>query len=154
MAAFKSLGTEAAKLRFFRIFPFIPDLAPTNKKTCKWLTKDAHKYQFLLKLLRECQTNDARRYALANLLYQEGICQPEEFLGKQFSKFARAALQGPRGRVSLTSVRQAFMVGTWVPYFERLLEDQRSGHDLQGLGYEQAAIQACIGKKNPIFRSM
>lgn len=148
-AGFNRVSTEAAKFRFFNLYPFTPERARTEEAR-GWLGNDAHKYQLLMILLRKCRTNDARMFVLANLFYQEGICQPEEFLGKQFSKYARAAFRGPRGRLSLTSVRQAFIVEMWVPYFERLLKDQRSGQDLHSLGYEQGAIQACRGKKNPV----
>jgi hypothetical protein len=85
-------------------------------------------------------------YVLANWLYQEGVCEPDEFLGRGFARFRKIALRS----VSLADLRQAFIIRTWLPYFDLLLQARKSGCDLSQLGFEQTAILASSRRCKPI----
>ena len=80
----------------------------------------------------------------------EGICQPQDLLGKDFSRYLRKALRGSRGRLSITDLRQAFIINNWKPYFEKLLLAQRNGLGLRQLGFDEPAIQCAFGKRSAV----
>jgi hypothetical protein len=145
-AAFEAMRTEAARIRFFGKALFAADTTRASKKVRDLLSDERHKYQFLLLLLKKHTDPDKRRFILAKWLYQEGVCQPEELLGKRFVRYRNAALPG----FPLTAVRQAFIVDIWTLYFERLLRDRRQGLDLRRLGFEEKAVEAAAGKQRAV----
>jgi hypothetical protein len=147
--AFKWLQTQFANQRFF-CYPIFDPPHLVSDECRESLSDPGVKYNFLLLLLRTCRTSEDRLFILATWLHQEGICQPEDLLGEDFSRYRRKALRGSRGRLSITDLRQAFIVNKWEPYFERLLLAQRDGLDLRRLGFEEPAVQSALCKRSPI----
>ena len=147
--AFKWLQAQFANQRFFSypLFDPSPDVSDESRES---LSDTGVKYNFLLLWLRNCRTSEERLFILATWLHLEGICQPEDLLGKNFSRYRRKALRGSRGRLSFTDLRQAFIVNNWEPYFERLLLVQRTGLDPRRLGFDEPAIQSALGKRSAI----
>ena len=147
--AFRWLQTQFANQRFFSYSLFDPPCDVSDE--CREALSDpAVKYNFLLLLLRNCRTSEQQLFVIATWLHREGICQPEDLLGKDFSRYRRKALRGSRGRLSITDLRQAFVVNIWEPYFEQLLCAQRNGLDLRRLGFDEAAIQSAVGKRSAV----
>ncbi|MGA8151721.1 MAG: hypothetical protein WB952_12275 [Terriglobales bacterium] len=148
-SAFKLLEREFANQRFFA-YPLFDPPHHVSDESRQLLSDPGVKYQFLLELLRNCPTSETRLLILATWLRLEHICQPEDLLGKDFSQYRRKALRGTRGCLSITDLRQAFIVNTWEPHFERLLRAQREGLDLRKSGFEERAIQSATGKRSPV----
>ncbi len=148
-AGFKWLETQFANQRFFTR-PLFNPLGSLSDDPSELLSYAGVKYNHLLQLLRQYQTREDRLFIIATWLRLEGICHPEDLLGKEFSQYRRKALRGPHGRLSLTDVRQAFIVDNWEPYFERLLLAQRKGLNLRQLGFEERAIQSAFRKRSPV----
>jgi hypothetical protein len=144
--AFKWLQTQFANQRFFS-HPLFDPPCDVSDESRESLSDPGVKYDFLLLLLRNCRTREERLFILATWLHREGICQPEDLLGKDFSRYRRKALRGSRGRLSITDLRQAFIVNNWEPYFEQLLLAQRKGLDLWRLGFDERAIQSASRRK-------
>jgi hypothetical protein len=147
--AFKWLQTQFANQRFFS-YPLFDPPHPVNDECRESLSDPGVKYNFLLILLRNGRTREQRLFILATWLHLEGICEPEDLLGKDFSRYRRRALSGSRGRLSFTDLRQAFIVNTWKPYFEQLLRGQHNGLDLRRLGFEERAIESASGKRSAV----
>jgi hypothetical protein len=147
-AAFKGLERELANQRFFSYPLFDPPGASFESR--ELLSDPGVKYNFLLLLLRNCSSNEDRLFILATWLHLEGICQPEDLLGKDFSRYQQKALRGSPGRLSLTDLRQAFIVNIWEPYFEQLLVAQHKGLNLRQLGFEERAIQSACRKRSAV----
>lgn len=147
--AFKWLQTQFAIQRFFS-YPLWEAPHDVSDESRELLSDPGVKYGFLLLLLRNCHTREKRQFILATWLHREGICQPEALLGKDFSQYRRKALRGDRGRISITDLRQAFIVNIWEPYFERLLLAQRNGLDLRQLGFDERAIQSAFRKRSAV----
>jgi hypothetical protein len=146
---FKWLQTQFANQRFFSCPMFDPQHLVSDE--CRESLSDPGvKYNFLLLLLRACRTREERLFILATWLHLEGICQPEDLLGEDFSQYRRKAPRGSRGRLSFTDLRQAFIVNIWEPYFERLLLAQRNGLDPRQLGFDQRAIQSAFRKRSAV----
>jgi hypothetical protein len=147
-AAFKGLERKFANQRFFSYPLFDPPGASFESR--ELLSDPGVKYNFLLLLLRNCSSNEDRLFILATSLHLEGICQPEDLLGKDFSRYRQKALRGSRGRLSITDLRQAFIVNIWEPYFEQLLLAQHKGLNLRQLGFEERAIQSAFRKRSAV----
>jgi hypothetical protein len=148
-AAFKSLQTEFANQRFFS-YPLFDPPGELSDESRESLSDPGVKYNFLLLLLRNCRTNEDRLLIIATWLHLQRICQPEDLLGKDFSRYRRNALRGSRGRLSVTDLRYAFIVNIWEPYFEQLLLVQCKGRDLKHVGFEERAIQSAFWKHSPV----
>jgi hypothetical protein len=146
--AFRRLQTRFANQRFFSYPLFDPPGASFESR--ELLSDPGVKYSFLLRLLGNCQTSEKQLFILATWLHLEGICQPEDLLGEDFSRYRRKALRGSRGRLSITDLRQAFVVNIWEPYFEQLLRAQCNGLDLRRLGFDKPAIQSAVGKRSAV----
>jgi hypothetical protein len=147
--AFKRLQTLFANQRFFS-YPLFDPPHDRSDECRESLSDPGVKYSFLLLLLRNCRTSNRRRVILATWLRQEGVCQPEDLLGEDFSHYRQKALRGSRGSLSLADLRQAFIVNNWEPYFQRLLLAQRQGLDLRKLGFDMDAIQSAFGKRSAV----
>lgn len=147
-AAFKGLERKFANQRFFS-YP-LSDAPGASFESRELLSDPGVKYNFLLLLLRNCSSNEDRRFILATWLHLEGIRQPEDLLGKDFSRYQQKALRGSRGRLSITDLRQAFIVDIWKPYFEQLLLAQHKGLNLRQLGFEERAIQSAFRKRSAV----
>jgi len=147
--AFRWLQIQFANQRFFS-YPLFDPPCDVSDECRKALSDPAVKYNFLLHLLRNCRTSEQRLFVIATWLHRENICQPEDLLGKDFSQYRRKALRGCRGRLSITDLRQAFVVDIWEPYFEQLLRAQRNGLDLRRLGFDEPAIQSAVGKRSAV----
>jgi len=145
--AFKWLQAQFANQRFFS-YPLFDPPHDVSDESCESLSDPGVKYKFLLLLLRNCRTREDRLLILATWLHLEGICQPEDLLGKDFSQYRRRALRGSRGRLSITDLRQAFIVNIWGPYFQQLLLARHNGLDLRQLGFDECAIQSALGKRS------
>jgi hypothetical protein len=145
--AFKWLQKQFANERFFR-YPLFDSPHHLSDEARKLLSDAGIKYKFLLQLLRNCQTRGQRLLIIATWLYQEGICQPEDVHGSDFSDYRRNALRGDKGRISLTDVRYAFIVDYWVPYFEWLLRARRQRRGLEE--FDELAIQSASGKRSAV----
>jgi hypothetical protein len=146
---FKWLQAQFANQRFFSYRLFDPP-GDVSDESRELLSDPGVKYNFLLLLLRNCRTSEERLFILATWLHREDICQPEDLLGKDFSQYRRKALRGNRGCLSITDLRQAFIVNNWEPYFKRLLLAQRDGLDLRQLGFEERAIQSAFRKRSAV----
>jgi hypothetical protein len=146
---FKWLQTQFTNQRFFSYPLFDPphDLSDESRES---LSDPGVKYNFLLLLLRNRRTREERLFILATWLHREGICQPEDLLGKDFSPYRLKVLRGSRGRLSFTGLRQAIIINNWEPYFEQLLLAQRNGLDLRQLGFDESAIQSALGKRSAL----
>jgi hypothetical protein len=150
---FARMRVVAAKLRFFH-FPLFARSGEKPTKASQNRTErlgDAEKYAVMLAWLRKCGTSEDRLFILANWLYQEGICEPEDLLGQQgFQPYVTKALAG----LSLTDFRQAAIVDTWRPYFEKLLVARKklagSKAKLLQMGFDNGAIEATLRKRKPI----
>jgi len=147
--AFKRWQTLFANQRFFS-YPLFEPPHDASDESRESLLDPGVKYNFLLLLLRNCRTGEDRLFILATWLHLEGICQPEDLLGKDFSQYRRRASRGSRGRLSFTDLRQAFIVNTWEPYFEQLLRAQRNGIHLRRVGFDEDAIQSALRKRSPV----
>jgi len=112
--AFKRLQTQFANQRFFSYPLFDPpwDVSDESRES---LSDPGVKYNFLLLLLGNCPTSETRQFIFATWLHREGICQPEDLLGKDFLPYRLKALRGSRGRLSFTGLRQAFIINNWEP---------------------------------------
>jgi hypothetical protein len=146
--AFKWLQTQFANQRFFG-YPIFDPPHLVSDECHESLSDPGVKYNFLLLLLRNCRTSEDRLFILATWLHLEGICPPEDVLGKHFARYRRMALRCSRGCLSFTDLRQAFIVNNWEPYFKRLLLTQRNGLDLRQLGFERA-IQSAFRKRSAV----
>jgi hypothetical protein len=146
--AFERLEIEFANLRFFNYPLFSPK--GVSDESRKWLSDPGNKYLYLLLLLKASPSREDRLWILANWLSQEGVCQPKDLLGKDYAQYQRRALRGPRGRLSFTQLRLAWIVDEWKPYFEQLLRARRKGLDLRRLGFEESAIRSAIRKRSAI----
>jgi hypothetical protein len=147
--AFKRWQTLFANQRFFS-YPLFEPPHDVSDESRESLLDPGVKYNFLLLLLRNCRTGEERLFILATWLHLEGICQPEDLLGKDFSPYRRKAMRGSRGRLSITDLRQAFIVNNWEPYFEQLLLAQRDELDLRQLGFDERAIPIASGKRRAV----
>ena len=147
--AFKCLQAQFANQRFFSYLLFDPP-GDVSDESRELLLDPGVKYNFLLLLLRNCRTSEERLFILATWLHREEICQPEGLLHRSFSRYRRKALRGDRGRLSITDLRQAFIVNIWEPYFERLLLAQRNGLDPRQLGFDERAIQSAFRKRSAV----
>jgi hypothetical protein len=145
--AFKWLQAQFANQQFFS-YPMFDPPGDVSDESRELLSDPGVKYSFLLLLLGNCRTSEDRLFTLATWLHLEGICPPEDLLGQDFSQYRRKAGRGSRGRLSFTDLRQAFIVNTWEPYFERLLLAQRNGLDPRQLGFDESAIQSAFGKRS------
>ena len=139
--AFKRWQTLFANQRFFS-YPLFEPPHDVSDESRESLLDPGVKYNFLLLLLRNCRTGEDGLFILATWLHLEGICQPEDLLGKDFSQYRLRAPRGSRGRLSFTDLRQAFIINNWEPYFEQLLLAQRNGLDLRQLGFDESAIRS------------
>jgi hypothetical protein len=147
--AFNWLQTQFANQRFFS-YPMFDPPHLVSDECRESLSDPGVKYNFLLLLLRTCRTSEDRLFVLATWLHLEGICQPEDVLGKDFARYRRKARRGSRRCLSFTDLRQAFIVNNWKPYFERLLLAQRNGLDPRQLGFDERAIQSASGKRSAV----
>jgi hypothetical protein len=147
--AFKRLQTLFANERFLSYPLFDPphDLSDEFRES---LSDPGVRYNFLLVLLKQWRTRENRLFILATWLHLEGIPQPENLLGKDFSPYRWKAVRGSRGRLSFTDLRQAFVVNNWKPYFDQLLRARRNGLDLRLLGFDKKAIQSAFGKRSAV----
>jgi hypothetical protein len=143
--AFRWLQTQFANQRFFT-YPLFDPPGDVSDEARESLSDPGVKYNFLLLLLRNSPSSKERLFILATWLYREGICQPEDLLGKDFSEYRRKALGGSRGRLSITDLRQALIVNNWESYFDQLLHGQRTG--LGRRGFDECAIQCAISKRS------
>jgi hypothetical protein len=146
--AFTWLQTQFANQRFS--YPIFDPPHLVSDECHESLSDPGVKYNFLLLLLRNCRTSEVRLLILATWLHLEGICPPEDVLGKHFARYRRKALRGSRGCVSFTDLRQALIVNNWESYFERLLLAQRNGLDPRQLGFDERAIQSASGKRSAV----
>jgi hypothetical protein len=145
---FKWLQTQFANQRFFG-YPLFEPPGDVSEESRVLLSDPGVKYNFLLLLLRNCETSEDRLFILATWLHLEGICPPEDVLGKHFAQYRRKALRGSPC-LSFTDLRQALIVNTWEPYFKRLLLAQRDGLDTRQLGFDEVAIQNASGKRSAV----
>jgi hypothetical protein len=147
--AFERLQTLFANERFLSYPLFDPpdDLSDEFREP---FSDPGVRYNFLLVLLKRWRTRENRLFILATWLHLEGIPQPENLLGKDFSPYRWKAVRGSRGRLSFTDLRQAFIVNDWKPYFDQLVRAQRNGLDLRQLGFEKKAIQSAFGKRSAV----
>jgi hypothetical protein len=144
---FKWLQTQFANERFFS-YPLFDPPQYISDELRESLPDSGVKYNLLLILLRNCRTSEKLLLILATWLRMEGICQPEDLLGADFSRYRWKALRGSGGRLSLTDLRQAFIVDIWKPYFQQLLHARRNRLDLLRLGFDESAIQSAFGKRS------
>lgn len=144
---FELLQTQFANERFFS-YPLFDPPQYISDELRESLSDSGVKYNLLLILLRNCRTSEKLLLILATWLRLEGICQPEDLLGGDFSRYRWKALRGSGERLSLTDLRQAFIVDIWEPYFRQLLDARRNRLDLRRLGFDESAIQSAFGKRS------
>jgi hypothetical protein len=148
-AAFRLLEREFANARFFG-WPLFGPFPGATGETGELITNPGTRYKLLLLKLGKCQRNVERLFILATWLRLEGICEPEDLLGKDFSQYRRKALRGERGRLSITDLRQALIVDNWLPYFEWLLRARKQELDLRRLGFDESAIRSAERKRSAL----
>jgi len=115
------------------------------------------KYRDLLELLGKANDRESRWILVARWLRQEGVCEPEAFLPKEYNVgyLTRKLWKGIRRR-DLVHVNR---VEIWLPYFQNLLKDRdslkaqgvrRILQELVRLGYEQSAVEVAENEKSPL----
>lgn len=159
---FETLKIMLLKAAYFGrpVFEPPPELDPSSIKperdlkirTAIW---EGNKYCDIVEVLRKAKGKDARLFLLAWWLKQENICEPEDLLGPDALR--RMANQYFRG-FSFTDSRYASLVDTWLPYFEKLLNDLRYAQKSSGgpvpklvnAGYDELAVQCALRKRSAI----
>jgi hypothetical protein len=94
-------------------------------------------------------TREGRLLVIAWWLNGEGVCEPEDILGdERFQRLVKKTC----GRISDANFRRADQVRTWLPYFNRLLQDRREhgSAKLIELGYRTDAVLSCRHKRSAV----
>lgn len=116
------------------------------------------RYAALLRALKKLQETDLRWLLIARWLESECICQAEAFLPKEVLERLLKAASKTRMPASPTDLQQARLIGIWLPYFRRLLADEKTARNshlgrvgaLLKKGYVQRAIESAIGRRSEI----
>jgi hypothetical protein len=136
----------------FESVPVINQSSPFHPEvTLKIRTqlRQAQKYREILDYVAQARSRKGRLFVIAWWLKEEGVCEPEDILDHEwFHRFVKKWC----GRISDADFRHADQVRTWVPYFERLLQDRREqgSAKLVELGYPSDAVRSCLSRRSAV----